>query len=552
MKTETTHSSINFSRREFIKKTGFLMAGVALGSSLGCVLDAEDPPNIVFIFCDDMGYGDIGSFGSSIPTPNIDSIAKEGVRFTHFSASPLCSPSRAGLMTGRYCTRVGVPNVLSPDSDGLDLSETTLAEVLKKRGYSTICIGKWHLGDTPEYLPTSRGFDEYYGVPYSNDMSPVKLMHNTETIEDPADQATLTKRYTEEALKFIEKQREKPFFLYMPHTFPHTPLAASEEFLGKSGMGLYADSIMEIDWSVGEVLKALEKYGLEKNTLVIFTSDNGPANGEGSPGGLRGRKGSTYEGGVRAPFVARLPGQIPSGLVCSDITATIDMLPTLANLTGAELPSKPLDGTDIWNLFTGKQEQIEREVLLYWEGWSLTNARLGKWKMRFAQGSSGMGMGGGQPMGGQQGNAPGGGQQGQGPGAPQTPAPSGGGQAVAVQQDSGQGRGQGAGAPSGAQQGVNAPAGGQQGSGSGPGQPGNQPGGGQPTMGGAMGQSGSVPALYDLEIDPDESYNAAEDHPDIVAEITGRVERLIPGFPEEVQKAWAETKEKWNTDSSAS
>jgi arylsulfatase len=267
---------------------------------------------------------------------------------------------------------------------------------------------------------------------------------------------------------------------------------------------------MELDWSVGEILKTLEKYGLEKNTLVIFTSDNGPANGEGSAGGLRGRKGTTWEGGVRVPFAARLPGQIPSGLVCGDVTATIDMLPTLAKLTGAKLPSKPLDGINIWPLFTGKQKQIERKVLLYWEAWSLTAARLGKWKLRFTQSSSGMG--GGMPTGGQPGSAPDGGQP------------------------------------------NSADAAGPQGGSTGAGQPGNPQAGRQPMgggMGGGMGQSGSGPALYNLETDPDESYNAASSHPDVVADITGRVEKLVPGFPEEVQKAWAETKAKWTASGSA-
>jgi arylsulfatase A len=493
-------------RRSFIKTTGVIMAGAALSSQLQWAMAAEQPPNIVFIFCDDLGYGDIGSFGSSIPTPNIDSIAKEGVRFTHFSASPLCSPSRAGLMTGRYATRVNVPRVLMSSSEGLDLSETTVANVLKSRGYSTMCIGKWHLGDLPEYLPTSRGFDEYYGIPYSNDISPVKLMHNTETIEFPVIQATLTKRYTEQALKFIERSKDRPFFLYMPHTFPHTPLAASEQFIGKSGMGLYADSIMEIDWSVGEILNTLKRYGLEKNTLVIFTSDNGPANGEGSAGGLRGRKGTTYEGGVRVPFAARLPGQIPSGLVCSGVTAAIDMLPTLAALTGAELPSRTLDGINIWPLFTGKQKQMKREVLLYWEAWTLTAARLGNWKLRFAQSTTGMA--GGLPMGGQPSSAPGGGQPG------------------------------------------SASAGGTQVAGAGAGKAEN-PSEGWQAVGGSMGHSGSLPALYNLETDPDESYNAAAAHPDIVADITAHVERLVPGFPEEVQKAWAETMAKWTASDSA-
>jgi arylsulfatase A len=479
-------------RRGFIKTSSALVAMAAIESRFRWAMAAgKRLPNIVFIFCDDLGYGDIGSFGSGIPTPNIDSLGKDGVRFTHFSASPLCSPSRAGLMTGRYATRVGVPRVLMSGSEGLELSETTIANLLKDRGYATMCIGKWHLGDKPGYLPTSRGFDEYYGIPYSNDITPVVLMHNTDTIEYPVTQATLTKRYTEQALKFIERSKDKPFFLYMPHTFPHTPLAASEQFLGKSEMGLYADSIMEIDWSVGEILKTLKKDGLEKNTLVIFTSDNGPASGEGSPGGLRGRKGSTWEGGVRTPFLARLPGQIPAGTVCSGVAATVDILPTLANLTGAKLPSKSLDGVNIWPMLAGKQKQVDRDVLLYWEAWTLTAARLGKWKARFTQISSGMGV--------PQGNAPAGGGQQPGQAAASGGATQAGGQA----------------------------------------------------MGGVVPYSEALPALYDLEADPDESYNATSAHPEVLADIIARVEKLIPGFPEEVQKAWAETKAKFTTSGAA-
>lgn len=498
---QDTTSQNTLDRRGFIKTSSALIAMAAIESRFNWAMAADERlPNIVFIFCDDLGYGDIGSFGSGIPTPNIDSLAKEGVRFTHFSASPLCSPSRAGLMTGRYATRVGVPRVLMSGSEGLELSETTIANILKDRGYATMCIGKWHLGDKPGYLPTSRGFDEYYGIPYSNDITPVVLMHNTETIEYPVTQATLTKRYTEQALKFIERSRDKPFFLYMPHTFPHTPLAASEQFLGKSGMGLYADSIEEIDWSVGEILKTLKNNGLENNTLVVFTSDNGPASGEGSPGGLRGRKGSTWEGGVRTPFLAKLPGQIPADSVCSSVAATIDILPTLANLTGAKLPEKSLDGVNIWPMLSGKQKQVDRDVLLYWEAWTLTAARLGKWKVRFTQASSGMG-GGMPPMGGTQGSAPSGaGTQQAEPSGRQGGAPQGSGQA----------------------------------------------------MSGVMAQTETLPALYDLEADRDESYNAASAHPDIVADITARVERLVPGFPQEVQKAWAETRAKFTASGAAS
>jgi arylsulfatase A len=499
-------SSTMFGRREFIKTSSALVAMAAIESRFRWAMAADERlPNIIFILCDDMGYGDIGCFGSKIPTPNIDSIAKEGVRFTHYSAAPVCSPSRAGLMTGRYQSRVGVPGVLFSNSKGLDLSEKTIANVLKDRGYATMCVGKWHLGDIEGYLPTSRGFDEYYGIPYSNDIQPVKLMHNTETIEYPVTQATLTKRYTEQAMKFIERSKDKPFFLYLPHNMPHAPVAASEDFLNKSGMGTYADAIMEIDWGVGQILNALKKYGLDKNTLVIFTSDNGPA-GSGSSGGLRGGKGTTYEGGVRDPFVARFPGKIPAGSVCNSIAATIDMLPTLVNLTGAKLPSKPLDGVNIWPLFTGKQQQVEREVLLYWQGYNLSAARLGKWKVFFGKatmGAPGEGGRGNMAMGGQENNAAG-------------------------------GR-------------VNTPVGGNP-QGAGAGQSVNTPGGGQTLR--MTEDSDPRPALYNLEEDPAESKNVAKDHPEVVTEITARVERLVPGFPEAVQTAWASIKSKWTTSGS--
>jgi arylsulfatase len=262
-------------------------------------------------------------------------------------------------------------------------------------------------------------------------------------------------------------------------------------------MGLYADSIAEIEWSVGKILEALKKYALEKNTLVIFTSDNGPAFGEGSTGGLRGRKGSTYEGGVRVPFAARWPGHIPAGIVSNGVAATIDLLPTFANLAGASMPSKPLDGVDIWPMFIGKQKQMERDVLLYWEDWNLTAARLGKWKLRFKLGTSVMAGGGQSTDGGQQGDT-----------------------------------------PSGESQGASAS----------PGEDNNNSSGETRPMGGLVAlQAGRVPSLHNLELDPDESYNAASDYPDIVEDITHRVEKLVPGFPEEVQKAWADIKSKWTT-----
>ncbi len=359
-------------RRDFLT----LSAAAALNAA------ETTPPNVVMIYCDDLGYGDLGCYGSKIPTPNLDRMAAQGVRFTHFySANPVCSPSRASLLTGRYPTRVGVPRVFFPaDKTGLAQDEQTIANVLKARGYATKCVGKWHLGHEPAYLPTSRGFDEYFGIPYSNDMNPRLMLKDKETAEQVALLETITPRYTEQAVSFIERNKTKPFFLYMPHTYPHIPLAASDRFRGKSAHGLYGDVIQEIDWSVGQVLDALKKNGLEKNTLVMFSSDNGPWF-QGSPGPLRGRKGQTYEGGVRVPFIARMPGKIPAGRVLEAIGSTMDILPTVAKLTGASLPAKPLDGVDIWPLLSGQKKEHTREALLYFDNWDLQCARLGKWKL---------------------------------------------------------------------------------------------------------------------------------------------------------------------------
>ncbi len=368
-------------RRDFLK-----VAGTAACAPWCADAAPPNPPNIVFIYADDLGYGDLGCYGSAIRTPHLDGMAAEGVRFTQFySANPVCSPSRAALLTGRYPTRAGVPQVLFPtDTTGLPDSETTIAQVLKPLGYKTMCIGKWHLGHLPKYLPMSRGFDEYFGIPYSNDMKPRPLLHNTEQLEEPAVLETLTPRYTEQAVRFIERSKDAPFFLYMPHTYPHIPLGASSRFRGKSPLGLYGDVIEELDWSVGQVLGALKRNGVDGNTLVMFSSDNGPWY-QGSSGALRGRKGATYEGGVREPFLARFPGRIPKGKVCKGVAGTIDILPTVAKLTGAALPKLPLDGIDIWPLLNGQSASLEREALLYFDGWNLQCARWGKWKLHFAR-----------------------------------------------------------------------------------------------------------------------------------------------------------------------
>lgn len=344
------------------------------------------PPNIVLIFCDDLGYGDLGPYGSKIPTPNIDRLAEDGIRFTNMcSADPVCSPSRAALLTGRYPTRVGVPRVFFPqDKDGLDLHEVTLANVLKDRGYRTACVGKWHLGRPTEYLPTSRGFDQYFGIPYSNDMTPRVLLKDTQIVEEPAKLDSLTARYTEAATQFVRASKGSPFFLYMPHTFPHIPLAASTRFRGKSPQGLYGDVVEELDWSVGEVLRTLKEEGREKDTLVMFSSDNGPWY-QGSPGRLRGRKGSTYEGGIREPFLARWPGKIPRGKVTPALASLMDVFPTVTKLCGGKLPAAPLDGIDMWPLLAGGQESVDRPPLLYFNDWNLQCARWKNWKLHVAR-----------------------------------------------------------------------------------------------------------------------------------------------------------------------
>lgn len=361
---------------------------------------AERPPNVVIVFADDLGYGDVGCFGNTvIRTPNIDRIAAEGIKFTDFyAAQAVCSASRTALLTGCYPNRVGILGALGPASKiGIHDRETTIAEILKARGYATAIFGKWHLGHHPQFLPTKHGFDEYFGLPYSNDMWPqhptakfpaLPLISGEKTIEENPDQSKLTSWYTERGVKFIEANKDKPFFLYMPHSMPHVPLFVSDKHKGKSKAGLFGDVIEELDWSVGEILATLKKHDLEKNTLVIFTSDNGPwlsyGNHAGSAGPLREGKGTTFDGGVRVPFVARLPGKIPAGNVCKTPAMTIDVLPTIAGLTGARLPDLAIDGKDIGQLFRGEQKaKTPQEAYFFYWGQELQAVRAGKWKLHF-------------------------------------------------------------------------------------------------------------------------------------------------------------------------
>lgn len=463
-------------RRDFLKAAagGALLAGAAANAQ-----SAATRPNFVIILCDDLGYGDVHSYGSAIPTPNIDLLAEEGVRFEEFcSASALCSPSRAALMTGRYPTRVGAADVFTPtDGAGLSLTDTTIAEMLKPAGYNTMCVGKWHLGSTTPYLPTSRGFDHYWGIPYSNDQMPSILLQDTTIIESPVDLTTLTQRYTQQAVSFIQQSKNAPFLLYLAHTFPHIPLAASTAFKGSTGMGLYADVVSELDWSVGQVMQALKNNSVDHNTLTMFTSDNGPWY-LGSPGRLRGRKGWTYEGGVREPFIARFPGRIPSGRVPGRVPVTavkpaavvaappttrvstamatmMDILPTIAGLSGAKLPSKPLDGIDIWPILSGEVESLNHDAFFYFDSWNIQCVRFGPWKLHVARYND-----------------------------------------FAWNPDPPGGR-------------INLPL--------------------------------TPPELYNLEQDPDESYDVAADFPDIVTDLQNRIVRALPTFPSGVAYAWKTT-----------
>ena len=352
---------------------------------------ASEKPNVVIIFADDLGYGDLSSYGrQDYTTPHLDRMAQEGVRLTDFyMAAPSCAQSRAALLTGRYPFRSGMYRNPSPDRAiddiGMPASELTLAEMLKARGYATTCIGKWHLGHRPPFYPRKHGFDEYFGIPYSNDMRPVVLAHNEQVVEYPVVQSFLTRKYTGRALDFIERNKDRPFFLYLPHAMPHKPLAASEEFYTpKTRADLYADVIRELDASVGEVLSKLKQLGLDEKTLVIFTSDNGPWHG-GSTAGLRGMKGTTFEGGIRVPMIARWPGRIPAGQVIKEPVGAIDLMPTIAKLVGAELPAdRVYDGRDIMSVLA-EGAATPHEALFGMNGLRAMTVRSGKWKLHAHQ-----------------------------------------------------------------------------------------------------------------------------------------------------------------------
>lgn len=372
-------------------------------SRITSAADAPRPPNVVIIFTDDQGYGDVGCFGAKgFVTPNLDRMAREGIRFTDFYvAQPVCSSSRTALLTGCYPNRLGIVGALGPrDRHGIGDSEVTLGQLCKPRGYATAAFGKWHLGHHPRFLPTHHGFDEYLGLPYSNDMWPrhpsagkdypeLPLIEGDKTIELNPDQTKLTTLYTERAAKFIDRHAGQPFLLYLAHSMPHVPLHVSEKFKGKSEQGLYGDVIEEIDWSVGQVLEALKRNGLDENTLVLFTCDNGPwlvyGNHAGTTGPLREGKATTFEGGVRVPFIARWPGKIPAGAVCREPAMTIDLFPTIARLIGANLPEHKIDGLDIWPLLSAQPgaKSPHEALYFYWLN-RLDAVRSGRWKLHLA------------------------------------------------------------------------------------------------------------------------------------------------------------------------
>lgn len=388
-------------------------AGAVTFQSLSAQPALPSKPNFVVILVDDMGYGDIGPFGSKLNhTPNLDRMAREGMKLTSFYCAPVCTPSRAQILTGCYAKRVSLPDVIFPACPiGLSPKEHTVADLLKAQGYATMAIGKWHMGDQREFLPTQHGFDHFFGLPYSNDMGtrpnangreskypPLPLLQDKKIIEAPVDQDTLTARYTRQALEFIAMNREHPFFLYLAHTAVHVPLHPGAAFRGKSGNGLYGDWVEEVDWSVGRVLDTLKKLNLETNTLVLFTSDNGPwlvqEKDGGVAGPLRGGKATTWEGGMREPTIAWWPGKISANAVCDAVASEMDVLPTFVRLAGGKVPSdNKIDGTDIWPLLSGQTQTSPHDVLYYFNGLQLQAVRSGPWKLAIASQGTGRGRG---------------------------------------------------------------------------------------------------------------------------------------------------------------
>lgn len=397
-----------------MKKLIIAMLVLFAGYSCSVPKESEETqklPNIVLVFIDDMGYGDAGCYGATgYTTPNLDQLAAHGMRFTNFySAQPVCSASRAGLLTGCYPNRIGFSGALFPTSRvGINPKETTIAEMLKQKGYATAVFGKWHLGHLEKFLPLQHGFDEYFGIPYSNDMWPLDdvgkplpeghprrnfpdlpIMEGnrvSQTVTSMQGQDQLTTLYTEKAVDFINRHADKPFFLYLPHSMGHIPLGVSDKFRGKSEQGKYGDVMMEIDWSVGELEKALENKGIAENTLFIFTTDNGPwlnfGNHAGSAGGLREGKTTSWEGGQRVPFIIKWPGKTPAGTVCNKLACAIDLLPSFAEITGARLPELQIDGTSIVELWEGNTEAEPRETVLFYYGKNnLNGVRKGNWKL---------------------------------------------------------------------------------------------------------------------------------------------------------------------------
>ena len=344
-------------------------------------------PNVILFICDDLGYGDLSCYGGALQTPNLDSLAMDGTVLTHCNtAHPTCSAARAAILTGRYASRDGVSRVFFPaDTRGMNLGTPTIASMLKKQNYHTAAFGKWHLGKSGDYLPAGRGFDEYFGVPYSVDMAPLPLIDGTRVVEENADRNLLTQRYTERALQTIQRTKKQPFFIYMAYSYPHIPIHASDRFRGKSKHGIYGDAVMEIDWSVGEIRKEIQKQGLENDTLFLFTSDHGPWF-QGDPGRLKGRKNTDFEGGVRVPFLACWKGQLQAGRREDAFFSTMDVLPTVAHVCNAELPDVSLDGVNEWEILSGSSKSVKRDgVVLYTSGddYNVHCARQGDWKLRF-------------------------------------------------------------------------------------------------------------------------------------------------------------------------